>query len=146
MKGPSLALGRSAALVTAVVATVALLAGCSGGEPPDYDAEFRADFLERCEAGFERQGGPQICGCWYDTVSRTIPFEELADLDDLFGEDFAVAPSRVPGSELDAPLRTLAECVRTLGLEPTAGTAVPLPTMPRPPGPATTTTPTTVVG
>jgi hypothetical protein len=128
------------------VALVGLLlaAGCSDGETADYDDEFRDDFLQQCSETYAAPEGAQVCGCWYDTISEAVPFEDLPDVDDLLGDDLDTAASRVPGSDLELPMRTLAECVRTLGVSPTIGTAVPLPTLPRPP--TTPTTATTVVG
>jgi hypothetical protein len=119
-----------------------LLAGCSDGETADYDSAFHDEFVDRCVDANGRPGAEQVCGCWYDQVSRAVPFEDLPDLDDLLGDDFEQAPTRLPGSDMDVPMATLAACVRTVGAEPTVGTAPPPPTMPRPP---TTPPPTTTV-
>lgn len=124
------------------VACVALLVGegCSDGETVDYDAAFEEDFLGRCTEAFGRPGAPQVCGCWYDGLVGAVAFEDLPAVDDLVADDFDIAPTRVPGGDLDAPLTLLAECVRTTGAAPTIGTVVPPPTIPQPP---TTVPPTT---
>jgi hypothetical protein len=118
-----------------------LLAGCSDGEAADYDEEFRTDFVNRCVDTYAQPGAEQVCGCWYDTVSEQVEFQDLPSIDDLMGDDFDVAPTRLPGSDMDVPMQTLAACVRQVGAEPTVGTAPPPPTLPRPPTtPPTTTT------
>lgn len=127
-------------LLAAAVAVVALVAGCSGGDAADYDEAFRADFEATCTDAYGRPGADQVCGCWYDQLQRAVPFEDLPALDDLVTEDFAIAPTRIPGSELDEPLRILAACVRFLGAEPTIGDPMPLPTTPQRPPPSTATT------
>jgi len=125
----------------AVALVVLLLAGCSDGEAADYDEEFHDEFVDRCVDAYARPGAEQVCGCWYDQVSRAVAFEDLPDLDDLLGDDFDQAPTRLPGSDMDVPMQTLAACVRQVGAEPTVGTAPPPPTLPRPPTtPAPTTT------
>jgi len=125
--------------VGAVLAVgVVLVAGCSDGETPGYDAVFEEDFLAQCTDAFGRPGAPQVCGCWYDGLTEAVEFEELPSIDDLVADDFDIAPTRVPGGELDVPLDLLALCVRQVGAAPTVGSLVPLPTVPRPP-----TTPTT---
>ena len=115
-----------------------VLAGCSGTEAADYDAAFQEDFLARCTEAFGRPGAPQVCGCWYDGLVDAVAFEDLPSTEDLVGDDFEIAPTRLPGGELDVPLQVLATCVRTTGAAATIGSVVPPPTMPRPP-----TTPTT---
>lgn len=132
-------MGRLSRLA-ALGALVLLVVGCSGGEPADYDAEFRDDFLSRCTDAFARPGAEQVCGCWYDAVSGTVAYEDLPDLADLLGGDFDSAATRQPGGDLDVPLRTLATCVRTLGAETTLGDPAPPPTEPRRPTPTTTAT------
>ena len=128
--------------VLAVATAILLVAGCSSDEPADYDSEFHDEFLQRCEDAFGRPEAPQVCGCWYDTVSEAVAFEDLPSIDDLVGDDFDIAPTRLPGGDLDVPLQLLAECVRTVGQQPIIGTAPPMPTLPRPP--TTPTTATTV--
>lgn len=127
------------------VALVALLAlvGCSDGDAADYDAAFQEDFLAECTRAFGRPGAPQVCGCWYDGLVDAVAFEDLPSLDDLVADDFDIAPTRLPGGELDVPLEILADCVRTNGAAPTIGSVVPPPTEPRPPTtpPPTTTAP-----
>ena len=115
-----------------------MLAGCSDEETADYDAAFEEDFQAECTDAFGRPGAPQVCGCWYDGLVDAVAFEDLPSLDDLVADDFDIAPTRVPGGELDVPLEILADCVRTAGAAPTIGSVVPPPTTPRPP-----TTPTT---
>lgn len=115
-----------------------VLAGCSDEETADYDAAFEEDFQAECTDAFGRPGAPQVCGCWYDGLVDAVAFEDLPSLDDLVADDFDIAPTRVPGGELDVPLEILADCVRTAGAAPTIGSVVPPPTTPRPP-----TTPTT---
>ncbi len=132
--------GGPVGLVVALVGLVALLAGCSGSDAADYDETFRADFEATCTEAYGRPGADQVCGCWYGQLQRTVPFEDLPTLDDLVTEDFAIAPTRMPGSELDEPLRILAACVRFLGAEPTIGDPMPLPTTPQRPPPSTATT------
>ena len=122
----------------ALVMVGVLLAGCSDGEAADYDDEYRDDFLQRCQDAYAQPGAEQVCECWYGAVSEAVAFEDLPSLDDLLGDDFDIAPTRLPGGEMDVPLRLLAACVRQAGAEPTVGTAPPPPTLPRPP-----TTPTT---
>src|SRR5690349_11803447 len=129
--------------VRALLLAALFLVGCSGGEDADYDEEFHDEFLQRCEEAYGRPEAPQVCGCWYDNVEADVAFEDLPSIDDLLGDDFATAPARLPGGEMDRPLQLLAECVRTVGQQPLIGTAVPPPTLPRPPT-TTTTTPTTV--
>jgi len=124
------------------VLAVLLLAGCSGGESADYDEEYQDEFLAACEEAYGRPEAPQVCGCWYDQVEAGIAFEDLPSIDDLTGDDFDVAPTRVPGSDMARPMQLLAECVRQVGQQPLIGTAVPPPTLPRPP---TTPAPTTTV-
>jgi hypothetical protein len=116
--------------------------GCRAGEAADYDASFQRDFLARCSESFGRPGAPQVCGCWYEGLVDAVAFEDLPPMDDLVADDFAIAPTRVPGGDLDVPLEVLATCVRTLGAAPTVGSVVPPPTTPRPP--TTPTTATTV--
>ena len=127
----------------ALLLAALFLVGCSGGEAADYDEEFHDEFLERCEEAYGRPEAPQVCGCWYDNVEADVAFDDLPSIDDLLGDDFDAAPTRLPGGEMDRPLQLLAECVRTVGQQPLIGTAVPPPTLPRPPT-TTTTTPTTV--
>jgi len=125
------------------VALVGLLsaAGCSDGETADYDAAYQEDFLARCTEAFGRPGAPQVCGCWYDGLEEAVAFEDLPSIDDLVADDFDIAPTRLPGGDLDVPLALLADCVRTSGAAPTIGTVVPPPTIPQPPTtPPTTTT------
>jgi hypothetical protein len=129
-------------LAGAIAFVLVLSAGCSDGAAADYDAEFRDDFLSRCVDAYGRPGAEQVCGCWYDQVSSLVAFEDLPDVDDLLGDDFDLAPTRLPGGDMDVPMATLAACVRSVGAEPTMGTAPPPPTLPRPP---TTTVPTTTV-
>jgi hypothetical protein len=119
-----------------------LLAGCSDGGTEDYDEAFHQDFVRRCVDAFGAPGGDQVCECWYSAVSEAVDFEDLPPLDDLLGDDFDDAPTRLPGSDMDVPMQTLAACVRQAGAEPTVGTAPPPPTLPPPP---TTTAPTTTV-
>ncbi len=130
--------------MVAVGLALLLLAGCSDGEAADYDEEFHDEFLQACEDAFGSPEAPQVCGCWYDQVSEDVAFEDLPSIDDLVGDDFDVAPTRLPGGDLDRPLQILAECVRLVGSEPLIGSAVPPPTLPRPPTTPPTTT-TTVV-
>lgn len=127
----------------AALALALLLAGCSDGDPAGYDDEFRADFVQRCVEADGRGAAQQVCDCWYGQVSETVDFDDLPAIDDLVGDDFTIAPTRLPGGELDVPLQLLAACVRQVGAEPTMGTALPPPTTPRPP--TTTTAPTTTV-
>lgn len=117
-----------------------VLTGCSDGETADYDAAFQEDFLGQCTEAFGRPGAPRVCGCWYDALVDAVAFEDLPAIDDLVADDFDIAPTRVPGGDLDVPLTLLAECVRTAGAAPTIGTVVPPPTIPQPP---TTLPPTT---
>jgi len=131
--------------VLAVGLALLLAAACSDGETADYDDEYHDEFLERCGDAVGGPAAPQVCGCWYDTVSEEVAFEDLPSIDDLLADDFDDAPTRVPGGDLDRPLQLLAECVRTVGAEPLLGSAVPLPTSPLPPTTTTSTT-TTVVG
>jgi hypothetical protein len=133
------AMRRTAA---ALVMVGVLLAGCSDGEAADYDDEFRTDFVTRCIDTYAQPGAEQVCDCWYGAVSEAIDYEDLPSLDELMGDDFDSAPTRLPGSELDVPMSTLAACVRRIGAQPTVGTAPPPPTLPRPP---TTPAPTTTV-
>lgn len=123
-----------------VLLALLLVVGCSDGEAADYDEEFRADFVERCIEADGRNGAPQVCDCWYGQVSGAVAFEDLPPMDDLLGDDFTIAPTRLPGGELDVPLQLLAACVRQVGAQPTMGTALPPPTTPRPPTTPTTTT------
>ncbi len=97
-------------------------AGCSDEETADYDAAFQEDFLARCTEAFGRPGAPQVCGCWYDGLEATVAFEDLPSTDDLVADDFDIAPTRVPGGDLDEPLTLLADCVRRSGAAPTIGT------------------------
>ncbi len=133
-----------ARLLAAAFVAVVVTAGCSDEARGAYDAEFRADFLARCEDAYDRPGGPQVCGCWYDAVNEAVAFDDLPDLDVLLADDFDDAPTRVPGSDLDVPLATLATCVRDLAAVGTIADPAPPPTAPREPPPPTTTT--TVVG
>jgi hypothetical protein len=127
--------------VAALVMVGLLLAGCSDGEAADYDAEFQADFMSRCIETYAQPGAEQVCGCWYGAVSESVEFEDLPPIDELMGDDFDTAPTRLPGGEMEIPMRTLAACVRQVGAQPTVGTAPPPPTLPRPPTtPPTTTT------
>jgi len=126
-------------LRAALVGLLALV-GCSDGDAADYDAAFQEDFLAECTGAFGRPGAPQVCGCWYDGLVDAVAFEDLPPLDDLVADDFDIAPTRLPGGELDVPLEILADCVRTSGAAPTIGSVVPPPTEPRPP---TTPPPTT---
>ncbi len=128
-------------VLAALVLVAPALVGCSGGEEADYDREFRDDFQQRCEQAYGRPEAPAVCNCWYDQVSQAVAFEDLPSIDDLLGDDFDAAPTRMPGSDLDVPLELLATCVRQIGQEPLIGTVVPPPTTPRPPTtPPTTTT------
>ena len=120
-----------------------LLAGCSDGEAADYDEAYHTDFVDQCVETYAQPGAEQVCECWYGAVSETVEFEDVPPLDDLMGDDFDTAPTRLPGSDMDIPMQTLAACVRQVGAQPTVGTAPPPPTLPRPP---TTPTTTTVVG
>lgn len=125
----------------ALVLVGLLLAGCSDGEAAGYDEEFRTEFVARCTDAYAQPGAPQVCECWHGAVSESVAFEDLPSLDDLLSGDFDTAPTRVPGSDMDVPMQTLAACVRRVGAEPTVGTAPPPPTLPRPPTtPPTTTT------
>jgi hypothetical protein len=129
------------ARLAGVVVTLLVLAGCSDGDAAEYDEAHRTDFLARCTDAYDGQGGPQVCGCWYDALVRDVAFGDLPALDDLVADDFDIAPTRLPGGELEVPLRLLARCVRTLGASTTLGAPVPPPTIPRPPTtPPTTTT------
>ena len=121
-----------------LVVGLLVLAGCSDGETAGYDAAFEEDFLAECTDAFGRPGAPQVCGCWYDGLVDAVAFGDLPALDDLVADDFDIAPTRVPGGELDVPLEILAGCVRSAGAAATIGSVVPPPTTPRPP-----TTPTT---
>jgi hypothetical protein len=122
------------------VVTLSVGTACSDDQPADYDAAFEEDFLAQCTDAYGGQGGPRVCGCWYDAVSRTVAFEDLPSVDDMVGDDFDIAPTRLPGGELDVPLELLAACVRSIGAAPTLGEPVPLPTTPPPPTTSTTTT------
>lgn len=133
-----------ARLPAAALAVGLVLAGCSDGEAADYDAEFRTELIDACTAAFGGEGAPQVCGCWHDALQQNVAFEDLPSIDDLTADDFDVAPTRVPGSEMEVPLDLLASCVRAVGAEATIGEPVPLPTTPRPP--TTPTTATTVLG
>ncbi len=124
---------RLFAVGAALVVGLLVTAGCSDGEAADYDAAFEEDFLARCTEAFGRPGAPQVCGCWYDSLVDGVAFEALPSIGDLVADDFDIAPTRVPGGELDEPLSLLADCVRTTGAAPTIGTVVPPPTIPRPP-------------
>ena len=63
-----------------------------------------------------------------------MAFEDLPVIDDLLGDDFDIAPTRLPGGDMDVPLQMLAECVRHGGRPSRSiGTAPPPPTLPRPP-------------
>jgi hypothetical protein len=135
-------MGRSRALPVGLALAATLLVGtaCSDGAAADYDAAFQEDFLGRCTDAYAGPGARRVCGCWYDALSRTVDFADLPAVDDLLADDFDIAPTRLPGGELDVPLELLASCVRSIGAEPTVGEPVPLPTTPRPPAPPTTTT------
>jgi hypothetical protein len=135
-------MGRSRGLCVGVALAVTLFvaAACSDGEAADYDAAFQEDFLGQCTDAYGGPGAPRVCGCWYEALSRTVAFKDLPAVDDLLADDFDIAPTRLPGGELDLALELLATCVRSLGAEPTLGDPVPLPTTPRPPAPPTTTT------
>ena len=122
------------------VALAGLLAGCSGESSPDYDEAFRADFTSQCTEAYGRPGAQQVCGCWHDALVQAVPFEDLPAIGDLIADDFESAPTRIPGSDLDEPLRLLAGCVRFLQAEPTIGEPMPLPTTPQRPPPSTTAT------
>jgi hypothetical protein len=127
-------------LLGALAFATLVAVGCSDDEPADYDAEFRADFLARCEDAYDHPGGPQVCGCWYDSLSGEVAFGDLPDLGDLLADDFDDAPTRVPGGDLDVPLAALATCVRDLAAVATIDPPAPPPTAPREPPPPTTTT------
>ena len=131
---------RALRLGVALVVTVFLGVACSGDDTADYDAAYQEDFLRQCRDAFGGPAAPQVCGCWYDALSRTVAFEDVPAIDDMLADDFDDAPTRLPGGEMDVPLELLAACVRSLGATPTLGDPVPLPTTPRPPPPPTTTT------
>lgn len=133
---------RALSVRAVLVVGVLVATGCRDGEAADYDAAFQEDFLARCTDAFGRPGAPQVCGCWYDGLVDAVAFEDLPPLDDLVADDFDIAPTRLPGGELDVPLELLAGCVRTSGAAPTMDDVVPPPTEPRPP--TTPTTATTV--
>jgi hypothetical protein len=128
-------------LLAVALAALALVAGCSGDDSGEYDAEFQAEFMDTCT---ERIGGPgaePVCTCWYDAVSETIAFDRLPAIDDLVGGDLDQGADRQPGQAEDEAQVALATCVRRLDAAPTLpGTTVPPPTLPAPRPPPTTTT------
>jgi len=130
-------------VVGAAIVALLVLVGCSDAETAGYDAAFQEDFVAECTTAFGRPGAPQVCGCWYDGLVDTVDFEDLPSVEDLVADDFANAPTREPGGELDVPLDLLAACVRTNGAASTIGSIVPPPTEPQAPTtlPSTTTAP-----
>ena len=121
---------RCAALAAA--ATLLFAAACSGEDPPTYDRAFQADFVRACRAGLGSASASEACGCWYETLTQEVPFEELPPLEDLTA---AEAPEDVVDPGL---YEYLADCAGELGGAVRVPATVPPPlTVPRP---TTTTT------
>jgi len=116
---------RALRLGVALVVTVFLGVACSGDDTADYDAAYQEDFLRQCRDAFGGPAAPQVCGCWYEALSRTVAFKDVPAIDDMLADDFDDAPTRLPGGEMDVPLELLAACVRSLGATPTL--AIPCP-------------------
>ena len=69
--------GRGAA---AVLLPVLLVAACGGdGGPDGYGAEHRADFVADCTSD---DASSEACGCFYDRLAETLPFEQFVEVDE----------------------------------------------------------------
>jgi hypothetical protein len=75
---------------------VVAVTACGGGDDPEgYGAEHRDEFVDDCAGGGI---GRRTCGCFYDHLRLTVPFERFERLDEEL---------RIPGEDLPADLATM---------------------------------------
>ena len=95
-------------LIALAGATLFLAGACGGDEPSGYSSEVREDFVSNCAAG-GGQEAEDLCGCTYDAIEETLPFDEFREADERLADD---PTADVPAEVTDA----MTECA-TAGLD-----------------------------
>ena len=94
------------ALATTLTLAALVLPAC--GSDDGYTAETRDNFVEACTA---QQGATEsYCGCAYDRISKTVPFDEFKRVDRDLGGDITKASKSVR----DAFQKALEDCRKEL--------------------------------
>jgi len=74
-------------LIALAGATLFLASACGGDdEPSSYTDEMRSDFMSECTAG-AGDGAEDVCGCTYDALVDTMPFDEFREYDEAIRDD-----------------------------------------------------------
>jgi hypothetical protein len=79
---------------TTPLLALALLAACSddGDDAERYGSELRERFVADCTAQGETE---PVCGCYYDALEATVPFERFQDLDERISEGSPDVPDDI---------------------------------------------------
>lgn len=102
-------------LIALAGATLLLASACGGNDDEGYTDEMRSTFLSQCTAG-AGDSAADMCGCTYDALVETMPFEDFKAYDDAVRDDPSTAlPAEVTDAmtdcataSLDLPTTTLA--------------------------------------
>ena len=93
-------------LATTLTAAMIALAACGGGD--GYSAETRDNFVEACTS--QKGATESYCGCAYDRIEKTVPFEEFERIDKELDGDFGKASKQVR----DAFQKAILDCQKEL--------------------------------
>lgn len=108
-------LGAAAAVVALAAAVTVVIVGRA--EPLGYDGATRAEFMAACTA----DGGPPVepvCGCIYDELVATVPYDRFALLDEQLRALTTDLPQALPVELPDDVQAIVDGCVARVG--PTA--------------------------
>jgi hypothetical protein len=97
-------MGASVAILIGLMAWVMV----SGGGTNTYDEQTRKDFMHACtQSG--APGSKTVCGCFYDSIVRAIPFKRY---DQVNQQLLADAPAKGQGVQLPKDFEALLEACR----------------------------------
>ena len=102
-------------LIALAGATLLLASACGGDDDEGYTDEMRSTFMSQCTGG-AGSDAEDMCGCTYDALVETMPFEDFKEYDDAVRDDPSAAlPAEVTAAmtdcataALDLPATTLA--------------------------------------
>ena len=94
------------ALATTLALAALALPAC--GSDDGYTADTRDNFVEACSS--QKGATESYCGCAYEQISKTVPFDEFKRVDKDLGGDLAKASKSVR----DAFQKAIEDCRKEL--------------------------------